>query len=1478
MEQRLGALFSSVENALDSSVYSYSDSEYLVKKYLVEFLSEQDAIVASARKIDSAEEVVETVLNKVISTNFKVEDPADWFRIATSHVVDFAYLAYKNEASPAALGYATLLPEGHPRSYRLFAQSDSEQRKSLADWMSSDSRLTSDKARDLVYAMYSTDEFEDMEAEFTNLKMEALVSSGQIPEDLLPLVAAFNMSRAKRSAMAKALAAIRRRDRKGRFAEEFGRLKGWFSGKDGLFSDTGRIVGAGKGANDYQVEFKGSNKIPDGIYNMDASLSENVEAYLPEEAVKGLKSQKEVVSPKDAKYAVPLDQFMATRQDAPDGWTKNEDGSYSSGDYNVASKPTEDLAESRDNSDEQDDLIISGTGPSDSLDTTEESSFLVSKNGQPIGIAQDWAGVQEIKILDGGEMDSPEAPPEAKDVADITDESAKDMSRADLAEAMSKLSEQDLADGYGFWDDRSAAEKNNSDISSYEAGENEDGQQIILSRYKDGWSVTAYWGRGDDLRDKELHHTNDMLEAFDLAAIEARRDFSWDSLAERKADREDSDVSFDQATPANPANVVYLQLDRSILSPGLQKKHKEDLDEIDQAIFENDFAKIERLIAWHAQDRDLNDNVWSVIADAQDARLQRSYFVDNAIDFANKDELEDMLDSGQFVGWEDRIQAAIDLYDGDASYDQEIEKTLSPAQLEPASPKQYQYLQELLDERALDDATAQGFADAIKHKNLNKAQAGALINAARGSDFKDGVDPTKPTPRMLDSLQGYLETKDLTPEDVSGILDSLESDGSRDNVEALLNKLRRKKDREIELNQNISKLTKHGDEYQWDDDYNYVNVYKVNDKWAVAYSTPDLQDDGHINNDYNSFDSEESALGFANGLIAENENDNGYGRAADDIASYGDFWRQDATGTLADPATDKQWGFLESLVNGKKIDDPELERAVRSALEDRNLTKGEIGAFIGALRGKEDRTDVRRAATPTQVASIRRGIIERGLSEEEANDILSKLDGISFDDASEIISDLKGRDITDEGMKNLLDQIVAEKDVDTLNRIATKPEYEKWSDDIAAAYEKIGGNGGEASFNQDAPTSSRDIANFLAGLSADDKEELQRNIDRFDEPNSFLELKGMAVQNILDLAGFQKENANRINLETLAEKLDAEILDEFGPVEAARIFDGNNEVDLFDVSYKLDNEVDNFYSDNSAHIEEILGDSGVYGDGGATGLVNDDGSVLVELPDSASQTFDGPDRDQNIRDASVVIADYNSENMPASFRDFMDDNGFNMDVQARDLDPKDSAAALEFANRIDALAKDLKERNGDSALVRELTDYADGIRALAGRKSSSSYDELSSEVAEADSWADLKSGDYESPSGRIKLTVSEEDTGLVAEVTVDGEFLGSISADNLVDELDTLIIQHYGETDLPGAYSEYARTQFEELFNNGNMENGSYKSFDGRVQVELDSDVDGDYYNVFVDGEKVGSGKPDGPEGTARDVADILAEHFSKKA
>jgi len=1470
VEQRLAALFASVGNALDSKTYTYSDSDYLVRKLLVKFLEDENALVASARHIPDPEQVVESILNYVISTEFTNDDPASWYRKAMAITVEFADFAHRNDMSEDSARYAALLPDGHPRVKRVLPVTASAARNALADWMAADPRLDAEAAEQ-VRKLYSLDDSaDDVEAEFETLKAEALVAAGRMPEELLPIVAAFNLSFAQRSAISKALAAVRRRDRKGRFAREFGRLKLFFKSRGQFFSSSPRIVGPGRGENTYQVESKGDPNIPDGIYEVDAALGENIKAYLPKSAVKGLAGRKEVVAEDDKRFAIELDDFLKTKQDAPNNWTKSGNKfTTKDGKFTATKIDSNDAQKFIDKAKERgDEPIISGSGAGDAFDPADPDSFLITDNkGRTKGVAQDWAGVQEVSIASGADFgDMPEAggnpevgiEPEPEAIS--TDSGALDKS---------KLSPSLIGEGYNFSKD--------GDNSWRKDGHGPDGETYTVEQGANGkWIVGEITGSDPFADSRDLEVFDNALEAFEYANDLGRRpsDFDEDWVNDLIAEQEAGpDLGQDQ-----PEVDSRTRIDASKLSPELQEKYQETFDKFDQAIFSNDRQGIADMLSKAALDNDMPDEVYSVLSEARDWVANRNAVIENALSRASREDLENLLEDPEFAGWRDRLESAMielapfgqDGYDYDL--DQDTAPALSEKQAEPATGKQYAMLSEFLEERNLDPATEQALADAIENKNLNKAQASALIGLSRAADFKEGVDPSKPSERMLNSLQGYLSTKDLTPSEINDTLKSLEADSSRDNVEALLNKLRRKKDKPADLNQGTGSLRKITDDtYEWSDAYNYVDVMKTPNGWEVFYTNPDLNDRGGQTSHSQAFKSEEEALAFAEELVKQNQEGKDYDRAADDLAASVDLDQDQPTKpSLEEAATDKQYSFLESLLNGKKIDDPNLEAAARTAVRDKNLTKGEVGAFIGALRNLPDRPNVRREPTAKQVASIKRGIIERDFTPEQIKEIEDRLSsGVSFEEASEIIDDIKKRPVTAQGMNDLLDSLARNQDVDTLRYLLDKPEYAEYRTDIKDTLRQIAidtedpnlqefiDGREEPDLDQDQPTRSvetKDLADQISKeLDAIDfftKNAASEAYDNFLNSDT-ASLAGSWIQDIRDFSeerDVPSELASK--LQDLANRMEQEFIDRFGVADAARHSNDSSQDVMYldDVALTVETEREMFFETDPDKIMDLMRTEDTYGDtrsGGAEIFVyqEEDGTyTAIVTYDRGSDEFTYDDRDDALAEAASAAADYNSDVMPSEYRD-----GELDELVEEAKNAKSPEDALDFADRIDGIAAALENSRGDLDVANSLREYGQRMREMAEKRQAFLESQLPNEPTTPETQEEMAADPDLNPAGYAKSVADD----FAEQFLESEEFDGPTSGDGR-----------------PGP--------------------GTFTSKDGRIRVVVNSDgdldddrmVDTSNYDVFIDGEAVTPSS-----GIALKLSDVMADEiqglvedfFSKK-
>ena len=269
--------------------------------------------------------------------------------------------------------HTDLLPIGHPLAEANTSVSPSAAYAAYAQWLSVDPSI-SDEYRSLVASAHSF-EIGSIERKHAFTRLNAVTAS-DIPsffkiDELHPIVAAFGDGNS--SAARRARVALQWRDRKGRWVE-MGRGADFnFRLPDGILGTaSGVYVGAtpeGKGL----IQVSGDKNLPDGIYPIDARNADTFVARVPGEALQkaGLKPERRA---NDNFNAPNIDDLKAQRMDAPVGWTKNKDGSFSSDDNYTVKNENGKLA-----------------------------LYRQDENGNPtdkVGDAQDWAGINDLANSD----------------------------------------------------------------------------------------------------------------------------------------------------------------------------------------------------------------------------------------------------------------------------------------------------------------------------------------------------------------------------------------------------------------------------------------------------------------------------------------------------------------------------------------------------------------------------------------------------------------------------------------------------------------------------------------------------------------------------------------------------------------------------------------------------------------------------------------------------------------------------------------------------------------------------------------------------------------------------------------------------------------------------------------------------------------------------------------------------------------------
>lgn len=835
MSHELHNLVTKIENACDSEFYEVADTEHLVRLAVAEYVVAQNGLVASARVVDPT--AVQKVIDRHIRENISAADPQTWFANVATKIADFLELAYEDRTNNESAEHVDLLPIGHPRNTKNLGLTASARMQAVAEWVAADPRITSDLGRQAVYNAYRAKP-ESLEATYANAKIEALAASGVLPADFAyeAIVASFKkMSFAERSARSKALAKVRRRDRWKQFANEFGRLRGFFSKGDGtMFSATGKIAGSVPGENKYYVEYDGSDpEIPKGIYVQDAGMSENVRATLSSRVLKNATNVRKSVAEfdkRDQSSAVDLQSFLATKVDSPGDWTKNEDGSFSSNTGNKV-KEVDSLPEG--------DYYFEGVGENNEQDLGEPLFEIRDNNDELLGVAQDWNGIQKIALTKDSMKEKAE-----KKATEINDET--------FAEALAGLDDETN------WDDldtEPSYESPNGVLSvSFSADADTDGEGGMQDL--SGWSATL----------------DPDGEEIDLGSWRGGPDDDLGDIAERvsKAYEEYKAKKAGEAAPAEPeaevpAKPEVKQTEKSKPSY-LDQKPKQYQSTLEKdslgystGVDDDGFVEVRK-------NEDGGYEVNHGFNYMHDENSDEVQFDEGSKNFPTEKEALDFANEklAYYNSWrvnEDAANKTVydepglgqDVPEAEAEAPAKPVKPLSEKQMEPASPKQYALLKEFQEERdGIDENQNQAINDALEKQNLSKAQMASLFGDLQKKPFKPEIDPTRPSDRMINSLRDYLTNKELTPDEINSALDELEAGLDRAGVEKLLAKLRRRPDKAKEdtLGQDIPSdlvltpqglangfwfdKSKDGKTWSAENDEGLVEVTESNGKWITS--------------------------------------------------------------------------------------------------------------------------------------------------------------------------------------------------------------------------------------------------------------------------------------------------------------------------------------------------------------------------------------------------------------------------------------------------------------------------------------------------------------------------------------------------------------------------------------------------------------------------------------------------------------------
>lgn len=1078
MSSDLFSLITKIENACDPEYYEVADTEHLVRLAVAEYVNGQNSLVASARVVDHS--AVQKVIDRHIAANIGTGDPQTWFANVAIEVVDFLELAYGGSAENNASSHMDLLPVGHPQSLRNYGLTASARAHAVADWVAADPRITSEVARKAVYNAYRATP-NTVESDYAAEGLSSLIASGALPEDLSygALVAAFNMSFAERSARSKALAAVRRRDRRKRFADEFGRLRGFFSNRDGtMFSAVAKIVGAIPGTNKYEVQYPDTPGFPAGIYEQDASTTENVKAVLSKRALKNVKSLAKPASDFndfDQKSAIPVDEFVKTRKDTPNGWTKNEDGTFTSASGNTM-RQVESLPKG--------EYMFEGLGENNEQDAGEPLFEIKDSNGDILGVAQDWSGVQKISLTydelkssgDGNEPPSDKAAqPSEEDgmsfegtygsVEVFKDKNGKWVVSGNLVGRKDgdRGVEVPFEESYDSKEDAMAAGDKFAKMA--ESGDTQD--------YIDGKSTPTKKTYADTIKATKVEAPAEEAPAKPLSAkqLEPASPKQYALLKELQEERADISENQNQAindalekqnlTKAQMAG-LFGELQKKPFKPEIDSTKPSDRmlnsltdylankelssDEVNEALDQISAgisrADAEKLLAKlrRRPDRATEEGLGQAPVENMSAQdLANGFWFDKSADGKtwSGEGSDNLVEVTEINGkW---FTKEFSGGNNETGFTRESEKqhgSVQEAFEYAAEVANHRWDQALFDDLKAGPSEEQGRAGlpdlsgftstkAWKEIEMPRDPEGRLVGGVMGGSFEspdgrvkvdidfdadqEGENFTTWTSMSIELDGEWLDLSDKESffsgngeplEVLEGIVTSAVA---RELAKKNITSESTPDDRVTYAN---GFFTRDGEDV-WtreNSDGNIEGVQKgPNGKWfSTVYSYDgfdnswnDVSEDGPFDNIQEAFDA--LGAGFDEDLATE----------WDEINSGEQALGQAPATKMAEDATDAQYSYISSMLNSKQVPE-DLKSAVAKALEDRNLSKAQIGEIIGQMRDLPDNPDYDpNAPTQRMIESVKRNIVAKGLSQEDQDAILAELPNMDKATMSELIGRLK---------------------------------------------------------------------------------------------------------------------------------------------------------------------------------------------------------------------------------------------------------------------------------------------------------------------------------------------------------------------------------------------------------------------------------------------------------------------------------------
>jgi hypothetical protein len=379
------------------------DSNYIpvltLRQQVLSLVTEANKSAQSERRVTPRSALI--VMDRALANLAVVDEESRDFAVLRE-VSSFISTAQKTSVMTAS-AHTDLLPQGHPLSALNASLTPEEYRFKYAQWLAADADVSS-AARPLVAAAFSAKPGSiERDHAFMRLSVTTENVPGYFKLDPAPIVAAF--SDGNSSAARRARVALQWRDKKGRWVE-MGRGANfrYRTSDGGVASASGVYVGVrqpqrwdadGDPRPKGLIQVSGDKNLPDGIYAVRPSNAETYSARIPTEALKkaGIAPG---ATPSQSMFGVPSqDEILATRKDAPEGWKKNSDNTFTS----------------------DDDYTVKGGDGEYTLYRQNEDGSL----GDKVGEATNWAEINELANNDQdaydevkGQASSPEAREQVK--------------------------------------------------------------------------------------------------------------------------------------------------------------------------------------------------------------------------------------------------------------------------------------------------------------------------------------------------------------------------------------------------------------------------------------------------------------------------------------------------------------------------------------------------------------------------------------------------------------------------------------------------------------------------------------------------------------------------------------------------------------------------------------------------------------------------------------------------------------------------------------------------------------------------------------------------------------------------------------------------------------------------------------------------------------------------------------------------------